>query len=494
MNILLENKARRSNPSVFVALLGSLLLLGCGQAPDQKKQGPLEVSVVKVEPQDVTIYTDFVGTVDGIENAEIRARVAGYLEAAHFAEGSRVKAGDLLFTIDPVLSEAEVRKARGDLAMAQASAAKSKADVDRLTPLVATNSVSRQELDHATAAYQGADAQILAAQGALATAQASLDFTKVRSPIDGVVGVRQVSIGSLVGQGGPTLLTTVSQLDPVRVRFPVSEQLYLKHATALNTLVDRGIEADAVEADVPQQGKSAKGKSASSKPPAAAQPGRRLRLELILADGSVYAEKGWLALIDRAISVSTGSIILEARFPNPKGILRPGQFGRVRAATEVIKQAIAIPQRAIMERQSMREVYVVVEGNKVERRAITAGAQVGSYWIIEKGLQPGDVVLTEGVQKVRPGAVVEPREIPLGNVSPPRHDDASESAATPAAPPAPSAPTTAQAPSTTAAPQAPTAPKAPKASTSSSAPKAPTTSTAPAAAVPSAASTSKEAK
>ncbi|HXS18167.1 MAG TPA: efflux RND transporter periplasmic adaptor subunit, partial [Polyangiaceae bacterium] len=263
MNIPLEKKSRRSHSSVLIALFGSLVVLGCGQGQTQQKQGPLEVSVVKVEAQDVTIYTDFVGTVDGIENAEIRARVAGYVEAAHFAEGSRVKAGDLLFTIDPVLSEAEVRKARGDVAMAQASAAKSKADVDRLTPLVATNSVSRQELDHATAAYQGAEAQILAAQGALATAQASLDFTKVRSPIDGVVGVRQVSIGSLVGQGEPTLLTTVSQLDPVRVRFPVSEQLYLKHATALNTLVDRGPEPNAVEADGAKQDKDAK-----AKPPA----------------------------------------------------------------------------------------------------------------------------------------------------------------------------------------------------------------------------------
>lgn len=421
------NKIRRTTSWVLLgSALSCWLALGCSSGEKQRQQGPLEVSVVKVEPQDVTIYTDFVGSVDGIENAEIRARVAGYLEAAHFAEGSRVKAGDLLFTIDPVLSEAEVRRARGDVAMAQASAAKSKADVERLTPLVATNSVSRQELDHATAALQGAEAQILAAQGVLATAQASLDFTKVKSPIDGVVGVRQVSIGSLVGQGEPTLLTTVSQLDTVRVRFPVSEQLYLKHATALNTLVDRGPELNAVqavgvEAKKGDQGRpsapAAAASGASAEVAPAAPAGRRLRLDLILADGSVYAEKGWLALIDRAISISTGSIILEARFPNPQGVLRPGQFGRVRAATETIKQALAVPQRAVIERQSLREVFVLTAGNKVERRAITTGAQVGSYWIVEKGLKPEDVVITEGVQKVRPGTVVEPREVPLGVVS-----------------------------------------------------------------------------
>jgi len=482
MNILLANKSRRSNSSVLLTLLGSLLVLGCGQGPEQKKQGPLEVSVVKVEPQDITVYTDFVGTVDGIENAEIRARVAGYLEATHFTEGSRVKAGDLLFTIDPVLSEAEVRKARGDLAMAQASAAKSKADVDRLTPLVATNSVSRQELDHATAAYQGADAQILAAQGALATAQASLDFTKVRSPIDGIVGVRQVSVGSLVGQGEPTLLTTVSQLDPVRVRFPISEQLYLKHAVTLNTLVNRDSESTSVETAASRGSKPAAGKPSNAAAPKVVEPRRRLRLELVLADGSVYPDKGWLALIDRAISVSTGSIILEARFPNPKGVLRPGQFGRVRAATETIKQALAVPQRAIMERQSLREVYVVVSGNKVERRAVTAGAQVGSYWIIEKGLQPGDVVLTEGVQKVKPGTVVAPQEVPMDQVSPPPQLDTSSEGAAEAAesavPVTPPAPTSQPAtPKATAAPKTPVAPKATATS-----------------AVPSAAPASKEAK
>lgn len=394
-------------------VFGALFLGACQGEASKKAPAPLEVSVVRVEPQEVTIYSDFVGSIDGIENAEIRARVAGYLEKVNFQEGTNVKAGELLFNIDPVLSEAQVRQARGDLAMAQAAAGKAKADVDRLTPLVATNSVSRQELDHALAAKQSADAQIVAAQGTLATAQASLDFTQVRSPIDGVVGVRQVSIGSLVGQGEPTLLTTVSKLDPVRVRFPISEQLYLKHASALNRLVN-------------SEG--------------GATP--RLALQLILADGSTYSEPGWLALIDRAVSVSTGSILLEARFPNPQGLLRPGQFARVRAATEHVKAAVAVPQRAVVERQGSYELLVLGQDDTVERRAVQMGNKVGRYWLVDKGIQPGDRVLTEGVQKLKTGMRVVPKETPLGTVSPPALPAAAVAAPETPGKQAPSAPPT----------------------------------------------------
>jgi membrane fusion protein (multidrug efflux system) len=376
-------------------------LSACQTAETAGKGKPLEVHFVEVKPEDVIIYTDFVGTVDGVENAEIRARVAGYLEAVHFQEGQHVKKGDLLFTIDPVLSEAELRRAEGDLAMARAAESKAKSDVDRLAPLVATNAVSKQELDHAVSAQQSAQAQIVAAQGVVATAKASLDFTHVRSPIDGVIGVREVSIGTLVGQGEPTLLTTVSKLDHVRVRFPISERLYLKHAATLSRLIDGTTKA-----------------------------GRNL--ELVLADGSTYAERGWLELIDRAVSTSTGSILLEARFPNDKGLLRPGQFGRVRAATARVKGATGVPQRAVLERQSMSEVFVVGEGNKVERRAVVPGERVGQFWLIEKGLAPGDKVLVDGIQKVTSGTVVTPMVSDFGPISPPRPGTTPEVAKDPA--------------------------------------------------------------
>lgn len=365
------------------------VLPGCQKAETAAQAKPLEVRYVEVKPEDVIIYTDFVGSVDGVENADIRARVAGYLEEVHFQEGQRVKKGDLLFTIDPVLSQAELRRAEGDLAMARAAEGKAKIDVDRLKPLAATNAVSKQELDHALSAQQSAQAQIVAAQGVVATAKASLDFTKVRSPIDGVIGVRQVSIGTLVGQGEPTLLTTVSRLDVVRVRFPISERLYLKHAATLSRLID---------------GTTARGRN----------------LELILADGSTYHERGWLELIDRAVSTSTGSILLEARFPNDKGLLRPGQFARVRAATERVKGAQGVPQRAVIERQSMSEVFVLGEGNKVDRRAVVPGERVGQFWLIEKGLKAGDKVLVDGIQKVQAGMVVSPLVADFGPISPVR--------------------------------------------------------------------------
>jgi len=410
------------------------VLPGCQSAGTAAQAKPLEVHYVEVKQEDVVIYTDFVGTVDGVENADIRARVAGYLEEVHFQEGQRVKKGDLLFTIDPVLSQAELRRAEGDLALARAAEAKAKVDVDRLTPLVATNAVSKQELDHATAAQQSAQAQIVAAQGVVATAKASLDFTKVRSPIDGVIGVRQVSIGTLVGQGEPTLLTTVSRLDVVRVRFPISERLYLKHAAKLSQLIDGS--------------------------------GRRglKNLDLVLADGSTYPDKGWLELIDRAVSTSTGSILLEARFPNERGLLRPGQFARVRAATERVQGARGVPQRAVIERQSMSEVFVVGEGNKVDRRAVVPGERVGQFWLIEKGLSPGDKVLVDGVQKVQTGMVVAPVAASFGPISPALPGTVPDSPAPP-----PDAGTPEAAPSPSAA--APTAASPKKGPSASPAPK-----------------------
>lgn len=418
---------------LLIALGAVLGTIACKPEGPAAKAGPLDVNVVTVQPEDIAIYTDFVGTVDGVENADIRARVAGYVEVQHFKGGERVKKGDLLYTIDPVLSEAEVRKAQGDLAIAKAAAAKAKADVDRLSPLVQTNAVSRQELDHATASYDSANAQIIAADGQLRTATANLEFTKVRSPIDGFVGISNVSVGTLVGQGEPTLLTTVSELEPVRVRFPISEQLYLKHAPLLNRLAT------------------------------GAQGARRL--QLFLADGSEYPELGWVALLDRAVSLSTGSILLEARFPNPSSVLRPGQFARVRAMTELAKGAIAVPQRAIIERQSMHELFTLGDGNKVVRTAVVTGPRVGSYWIIEKGLKAGDRVLLDGIQKVKPDMVVVPHDVPLGALPKPRGGGVPIEDAPPAvvasATPAPVTSGSTKAPlPKTPAPKAP-APKAP---------------------------------
>ncbi len=277
-----------------------------------------------------------------------------------------------------------MQQARGDLELALAELDRAKLDVDRLEPLAATKAVSRQEYDHAVAARDARKARVEAARGALETAEANLEYTRVTSPIEGIAGLKEVSVGTLVGQNEPTLLTTVSRLDTVRVRFPIAEQIYLKYARELNQL--------------------AAGKAEDA------------RLRLILADGSMYPKAGELALIDRAVQVATGTIALEAHFPNPDNVLRPGQFARVRIYGEPLKDALAVPQRAVMERQSLKELYVVGSQGEVEVREVRTGPRVASFWVIERGIKAGERVVVEGMTRVKPGQHVEVKEVPLGSV------------------------------------------------------------------------------
>jgi membrane fusion protein (multidrug efflux system) len=314
-------------------------------------------------------------------NVELRARVPGYITSVSYQEGGPVKAGQVLFTIDPVLAQARVTQAVGDMASAEAALAKATVDVDRAKAMMAANVTSRQEYDNAVAAQELAKAQIVGAKGSLQTAQANLGYTKVVSPIDGIAGFTKVRVGSLVGQGDATLLTTVSQLDPIRTRFTISEQIYLRYAADLQRLVsDKTIEG---------------------------------RLELILADGSVFPQRGKLAVVDRQIDPTTGTITLEALFPNPNNILRPGQFAKVRGAVDFRQGAVLIPQRAVRELQGLTQVLVLGEGNKVELRSVTMGVRMGSHWLVEGGLKPGERIIIEGVQKARPGAPVNPTMVPM---------------------------------------------------------------------------------
>lgn len=355
-----------------LGLAASMVFAAACQQAAAPTKGPREVGVVEVKQEEIPIFTDFVGTIDGIDNAEIRARVAGYVQEIHYKEGAPIKKGDLLFTLDPVLSEAAARQASGDLAMARAKAVRAKADSERYKELYAKNSATVQEYDVAVAQQKATEAEVQAASANVESAQATLSYTKVKSPIDGIAGIKNVSVGSLVGQGEPTLLTTVSRLDNVKVRFPISEQLYIKYASKLSLLstLDEN------------------------------RPGT---MQLILSDGSVYPHKGRLTLVDRAVKASLGSIMLESRFPNPGLTLRPGQFGRVRVLTDRLENAIAIPQRAVMERQSLQSVYVAKPDGTIEARPVQVGPRVGSYWVILKGLKPKDMVLVEGMQKVKAG-------------------------------------------------------------------------------------------
>ena len=365
-------------------LCTALLLLGgaCQKEVAVQKAKPAKVIVQKVEVSDVPIFAEFVGTIDGFQNAEIRARTPGYVEKVHYTEGSAVKKGDLLFTIDPILAQASVTSASGALEGAKAVLSKTDADLARVKPLFASGAASRMQLDDAVAAQQAASARLLAMQGTLQTASANLSYTKIQSPIDGIAGLAKVRIGNLVGQSEPTLLTTVSTLDPVRVRFAISENQYLKIADRLAELQ--------VEA--------------------AQNPNREGQLVLMLADGREYPHKGRVAVIERQIDISTGTLAFEALFPNPDQTLRPGQFAKVRARADTKHGVVLVPQRAVRELQGTQMIGVVGAGNKVEMRTVIATDRVGSNWVVDKGLKGGDRVVVEGLLKARPGEVVEVEE------------------------------------------------------------------------------------
>ena len=287
-----------------------------------------------------------------------------------------MRRGALLFQIDPQEYQAAAAQARATVAAAQAGLSKANTDVARLRPLAERNAVSRQDLDHAVAAQQAAQGQVDAAQAALRTAQLDLGYTKVTSPIDGLAGVSQADVGSLVGSPGPTLLTTVSQVDTIKVKFRISEQEYLTLVRALG---------DSVRTT---------------------RPRGEARLELVLADGSVYGSKGRVVTVDRSVDPTTGTLGIEALFPNPTGLLRPGQFGRVRAPVTTRANAIIVPQRAVREMQGTFSVGVLKPDSTIEVRPVKAGARVGSEWVVDSGLVAGAVIVVEGMQKVRPGVKV----------------------------------------------------------------------------------------
>ncbi|PYU96128.1 MAG: efflux transporter periplasmic adaptor subunit [Acidobacteria bacterium] len=377
-------------PLIAVALLGAA---ACSKPTSAARPGdPPDVEVARVEQKDVPIYGEWIGTLDGMVNADVKAQVTGYLLAQAYKEGSFVKDGQVLFEIDPRPFQAALGQAEGQLAQAKAQLANAEAvqgrtqlDVDRYTPLVKEQAASQQDLDNAIqnnlaakATVATAKAQIQAAEAAVQTARLNLEFTRLTSPIDGIAGVAQLQVGALVSPSSPPV-TTVSTVDPIKVYFTVSEQEYLDWNRRFPT------EASLDAAN------------------------RRVRLELILADGTTYPREGTVYFADRQVNQSTGAIRIAGLFPNAGNFLRPGGYGRVRAATRIKRGALLVPQRAVTELQGSYQVAVVDRENKVGIRTVKVGDRVGSLWIIEEGLNPGERVVAEGVQKVRPGAQVNPK-------------------------------------------------------------------------------------
>jgi RND family efflux transporter MFP subunit len=392
--------------AVAAALAGACLavsLAACdsGKEADKAKPAaapppPPPVVVAEVVQKTVPIYSEFVAQTDARDTVEIRARVQAFLEAQHFSEGTIVKKGQLLFTLDPREYQTKLRQAKAELDVALARLGKAETDERRLRPLAERKAVPQQDYDNATANLLAAKAAVEAARSQVAEAELNLSYTTIRSPITGLIGKRLVTPGNLVGKGEATLLDTVSSIDPIRVNATISEADYLRFFA--------------------QQRRS--GNATGNGP-----------LELILADGSVYPQKGKLVIVDRAVDQKTGTLTIAAEFPNPEGLLRPGQFGRVRAVVEMAKDALLVPKRAVQEIQGMKTVLVVGADDTVALRTIQPGETVGELLIVRDGLKPGERVIVDGVQKARPGSKVNPSLAAAGSASAPAKPAAAASTA-----------------------------------------------------------------
>jgi membrane fusion protein (multidrug efflux system) len=408
-------------------LIMSLVLVSCGGSKEEKAgagaAAPVPVVVTPVIQKTVPIIAEFTARTDAKDTVELRARVEAFLEGIHFEEGRPVKRGQVLFTLDKrkyesdlQTAKAQLAKARADLEFAkskvtvdiaqanvdQAKAELGKADLDvnRLAPLAKENAVPQQDLDNALvaqvvgksnvqasrASYDNvvlnqkvttdqAQAAVMAGEAAVKNAELDLSYCTITAPMDGLIGQRMVSVGNLVGRGEPTLLATLSALDPLRVSFALSEAEYLKIAERMGSAVQRPI-----------------------------------ALDLILADGSVFPHKGRAVIAERAVDEKTGTLTIVAEFPNPERLIRPGQFGKIRGAIDTVKDAVLIPQQAVMEEQSSRTVYVVDANNKVVLRTVVLGERIENQVIVKEGVKPGERVIIDGLQKVRPGVIVTPAE------------------------------------------------------------------------------------
>ncbi|HKE27639.1 MAG TPA: efflux RND transporter periplasmic adaptor subunit [Bryobacteraceae bacterium] len=393
---------------------------GCAHTSGAAAAPPLQVGVADVEQRNVPLYKEWIGTLDGLVNADIKAQVSGYLTQQAYIEGTFVKKGQLLFQIDPrpfqaaldqaqghlAQSEGQLEQARAQLAQAEAGVAVAAAnqrrvqlDVDRYTPLAQAEAITQQDLDNATQNNMAAKAQLQAAMAQVATSKAqivaalaaveadkaavetariNLGFTRLTAPIDGIPGIAQLQVGALVSPASGAI-TTVSTVDPIKVYFTVSEQEYIEYTRRFPT-------AEARQAN-----------------------NTRLDLELILADGTIYPHKGKIYFADRAVDVRTGAIRIAGLFPNPGNSLRPGQYGRVRTATQLQEGALLVPQQAIFDLQGTHQIAVLDGSNRVTIRAATVGDTVGHQWIVRDGVKPGERVIVEGLQKIRTGMIVEPK-------------------------------------------------------------------------------------
>jgi len=364
-----ENTLRRL--SLFL-LSGLVLTSACSSEKAKPTPPPPGVTTTPVVQKDVPIYQEWVGNMTGNIDADIRPKVEGFLLNRLYTEGSFVKKGEPLFQLDRRQSQASVEQAQGQLDRAQAALAQAQIDVNRYTPLVAQKAVSQAELDKANSMKRASEAEVAGAQAVLDNAKLNQGWTTVASPISGIAGIAKVGIGDLMTPN--TVMATVSDVDPIYIDFSITEQDYLRFVRDKNN--------------------------------ASRDAGRNL--ELILSDGTVFPHRGHALLVNRAVDERTGTIQVRAEFPNPGNVLRPGQYGRVRAVTEQRKNALVVPQRAIAELQGIYQVGVVGADNTVTIRVVKLGPQFADMWVVDSGLEPGDKVIVDGLQRLRDGMTVAP--------------------------------------------------------------------------------------
>ena len=360
---------------VLTASLFALVLVLGGCRKEEKAAAPMVpvVETMAVVQRDVPVKKEWIGVLDGLVNATIRPQVSGYLIRQNYREGEAVRKGQVLFEIDPRTFQAALNKAKAQLSVQRARHETAKANLARIKPLAAKNAVSQKDLDDAIGMELSARSSVEAAQAAMEEAQLNLGFTKITSPVDGVAGIAKTQLGDLVGPSMQEELTSVSEVDPIKVYVNISEREYLNAAAAGNKRMEE------------------------------------LPLELILADNSVHPHEGHLAIMDRQIDPTTGTMKIGALFPNPENRLRPGQYGRVRATIHIQQGALLVPQRAVGEVQGKYMVAVIGADNKVDIRPVQVGPRIESDWIIDQGLKPGEQIVVEGIQKVRAGMTVTPK-------------------------------------------------------------------------------------
>ncbi|HET9627339.1 MAG TPA: efflux RND transporter periplasmic adaptor subunit [Kofleriaceae bacterium] len=390
----------KANLLSAIAAITGLTLGAChdDKAPAATaKPPPPEVTVITVERRDVPLYIEAVGSLDGYVNADIRARVRGYLQSQNYKDGAQVKANQTLFTIEATEYQAAAKSGNASLSRAKVALAKNKLDLERNQGLLKAGMISRQDVDNASAAVDDAAAQIQAAEAQVQAANLNLGYTAIKSPIDGVAGIAQVRVGNLVGQDGPTLLTTVSQIDPLRVNFPISEVDYVRSPERFAHLETHDLAW--AKAEFARQ--------------AAAGQADPSGIEIVLADGSVYPRRAVLVAANRQIDATTGTVQLQALVPNPDGVLRPGEYARVRIKRENEgKNVVVVPEKALLSVQGSFSAAIVGADSKVHFQKLELGPSVAGSRLVQSGLKGGEKIVLDGLQRVQEGSVVVAKDAP----------------------------------------------------------------------------------